>query len=963
MKAIKKIVVIFALSIIHHYAYAATYYIDSQLGNDTWSGKVPIGTGTPSTDGPWLSLDRLATATLSPGDVVELQCGSKWIQTLRIKNSGTADRPITIRSSSSTCNTPPSIDGGQRIDAHSWVPYNDAIYKAPWPTQKFENGSLAGGIAGWTSWSTSADQKLAHESNCPDSTTSCAGFTSTLKTGGSIAISNDFLVEGGVRYSGELSLRVPNGAKVKVLVRRGSPPYEAISAVQWITGNSTWQKLSFAFAARYNVPNARLDIEVPNAGVTLHFKNASLKPAFSTPIGAWVGDIPLLPAYHPNRGHDSIRPTSVYANAAADGNAVPNSVGGTGSNYLDIGSTLALPQAIKPGNRLRIRVAPFHLDEATVTKVEGNRLHFDPPTRYRVLAGQGFFLIGELGMLDSPGEWFYDASTASTYAWAPAGTPPSDQIRLSILEKGIDISNRSNVIIEGINILNTGLGIDLTSTQNVTLRSTSIKSTIREGILATNARYVSIISNRIRQTGGDAISAKDSKTVRVEENDIVESGVTLVGGRVWSLPSTTYAAIFTGPYSRITGNRIDTAASDGIWTLANGVVANGVVENNVILNSCLLMNDCGGIYVNYSSPNTRISSNLIEHVSGNVDGLAANARTHGIGIYLDDNSTQIIVENNTVAWADYGVQVHDSYSNRISGNLLYGNRNNQLWFQEHTKKKFSTGDVHDNHISGNRFFPTTSAAAVNIEGEVGSMTSFGVLSENHYSSLLSQRVVSESWPTHNLAYTLPEWQKAAGYEGRPLQDAGSSQVVQSGYATFVAAGSNIVPNGGLTNGLHGWTSWNETGLLSTRTHEACPFGPCLRITAGGSKTLASTPNFSVESGRAYRVSFDARTSSNGNFIAPLVRRGGPIPLYERLMSASEGYSGSTEWRRYVFVFTATKTVIAGDPTTGDLGARLDFENILPGQIFWIGNVEIVPLRPVENTLRTQLLTKDRKSVV
>jgi hypothetical protein len=78
------------------------------------------------------------------------------------------------------------------------------------------------------------------------------------------------------------------------------------------------------------------------------------------------------------------------------------------------------------------------------------------------------------------------------------------------------------------------------------------------------------------------------------------------------------------------------------------------------------------------------------------------------------------------------------------------------------------------------------------------------------------------------------------------------------------------------------------------------------------------------------------------------------------MSASEGYSGSTEWRRYVFVFTATKTVNAGDPATGDLGARLDFENILPGQILWLANVEIVPLRPVENTLRTQLLINPAK---
>ena len=129
----------------------------------------------------------------------------------------------------------------------------------------------------------------------------------------------------------------------------------------------------------------------------------------------------------------------------------------------------------------------------------------------------------------------------------------------------------------------------------------------------------------------------------------------------------------------------------------------------------------------------------------------------------------------------------------------------------------------------------------------------------------------------------------------------------------------------------------------------------MRITAGGTVTLAHTPSFSVEAGRSYRVSFDAKTDMDGQFIKPLVRRGGPL-LYERLMPASEGFAGSTEWRRYAFVFTAAKTIIAGDPATGDLGARLDFENILPGQSLSVANMEIVPLLAVENTVRTQLVT-------
>jgi parallel beta-helix repeat protein len=958
MNTIMKFLVALALPLIQQYAYATTYYINSQLGDDSWSGKLPAAISNPSPDGPWQSLNRLANTQLLPGDIIELQCGSKWTQTLRLKNSGTSDRPITIRPTSTTCGVPPSIDGSQSVDAHSWVPRSNAIYRTVWPVQKFQNGSLASGVTGWTSWSASADQKLVYEPNCPDSSGGCAAFTSSTKPGGSVLISNEFMVDGGIAYNGGISLRIPAGSKIKALVRRGSPPYEPISAVQWITGTGAWQKINIAFTPRYSLTNARLDIEEGPAGMTYHFKGASLTSAFAKPLGAWVGDLPLLPAYHPNRGYDATRPTSVYATTAANGNAVRNNIGVTGSNYLDIDSTLKLPAGttLKAGNQLRIRTAPWHLDDVTITKVEGNRLYFDPVTRYQIQSGQGYFVLGELGMLDSPGEWLYDSNTGSAYAWAPDSNTPSNQIRLSVLEKGVDFSGQSNITIEGIDVRYTGVGIDLTNTQNVTLNSASVTNTIREGILAAKAKNIIITSNRIRQTGGDAISAPGSTIIRVEKNDINQSGVTVAGDRIWSLPATTYSAIYTGAFANIIDNRINTSSTFGIWTQAEWVVANGVIERNAVLNTCLQMNDCGGIYINYSSPNTRIASNLVERVSGNVDGLGPNIRTHAIGIYLDDLATNTVVENNTIAWADHGIQVHNAYANQINGNLLHGNRNSQLWFQENTNKLASTGDLHDNKIYRNRFAPTAPAPSVAIEGLIGSLTHFGVLSENHYSALFSKRVVSESWPGRNLTYTLAQWMDASNHETRVPEDAGSSQLVQEGYATYLAAGGTIVPNGGLANGTGGWSSWNETAPFSTKTYETCSFGPCLRVTAGASETLLSTPNFSVESGHVYRVSFDARTNINGNFIAPVVRRGGPTPLYERLMPASEGFAGSTEWRRYSFVFTAAKTVNAGDPTTGDLGARMDFENILPGQILWVANVEIVPLLPVENTLRTQLIT-------
>jgi hypothetical protein len=66
-------------------------------------------------------------------------------------------------------------------------------------------------------------------------------------------------------------------------------------------------------------------------------------------------------------------------------------------------------------------------------------------------------------------------------------------------------------------------------------------------------------------------------------------------------------------------------------------------------------------------------------------------------------------------------------------------------------------------------------------------------------------------------------------------------------------------------------------------------------------------------------------------------------------------TGSTSWQRYSFAFKATKTVNAGDPVTGDSGARVDFNSISPGQNISVANLEIVPLSSADATVRSNIL--------
>ena len=94
----------------------------------------------------------------------------------------------------------------------------------------------------------------------------------------------------------------------------------------------------------------------------------------------------------------------------------------------------------------------------------------------------------------------------------------------------------------------------------------------------------------------------------------------------------------------------------------------------------------------------------------------------------------------------------------------------------------------------------------------------------------------------------------------------------------------------------------------------------------------------------------------GQPISVVVRRGGGGTTgYEYVMPAAETFSGSTAFRRYSFQFQASKTIIANNPETGELGARVDFLYIQPDTSLTVANLEMVALTPVQAALQLRLL--------
>jgi parallel beta-helix repeat protein len=954
---ITRLTVLFIFASTLSLANAATYYVDANIGKDTWSGIQSSTVGSSATDGPWQSLAKVSATTLAPGDSVLLKCGQVWRESLVLQSSGSASSPIKIGSYPSSCASKPVIDGSFPIPSHSWTHYAGGIYKASTVINLVSNGEFISTLTGWRTWSPLNDASMVLSSACASANNTCLSYTSGGGTGNSLISSNNLLLQGGATYIVAFSLKAPAGKVIRPILRRSGTPYESLGLSTKITGTGAWQNYSFPITATTSLANARLDFEVPPGNITIGLDNVQIGATVSSVTGVFDNGQAINVAHHPNRGHDALNPESPYFAIAENADRV-SSAGKIVSTYLTTGLDLFLPNgaSITPGTGIRVRTAAWVLDDRKIAAVSGTRLYFDQPTLFSLDKGWGYLLYGQLWMLDEPGEWYYDPVEGAAYVWMADGQAPGGRISVGQRDVGIEASNRSHLQIDGIAIRNVGVGVRMRNATNLTLRNMTITDTLAAGVDALLSTDSNIETSQFTRTGADAISAATGGTnatrLRVENNDISESGVRLDGDIVVSIPNSAKAAIYPGKEATVRGNNIKGAAYTGIWPYSSSLVSNNHIEN-----TCLVLDDCGGIYVSGINNNSSIQGNTVIHIPGTLLGKPPGSPTQAQGIYLDDHASGITVSTNTIEDADNGVKLHDAANNRIENNTLYGNRKYQIWLQEQGNLIYPTGDVKNNVILGNLLFPTGSGASIALESELSSTTAFATLDYNIYSALIAPQVTSERWPTGSASYTLPEWQSAKFANNTPRNlDLHGTQVKSIGYAAYRVVGGNSIPNGNFQNGKTGWVHWNQTSPYGTWSLETSSPGQTLRYTAGASQGLLHSPNFTVIQGQSYRVSLDLKTGANGQAVSVLVRRGGGgTNLFEALMGAATSVTGTTNWKRYSFTFKATKTVNANDPTTLDNGARIDFERIQPGQTVNLANLEMVPLAPIETTLRTRLL--------
>ncbi|MBL0059753.1 MAG: right-handed parallel beta-helix repeat-containing protein [Elusimicrobia bacterium] len=386
-------------------------------------------------------------------------------------------------------------------------------------------------------------------------------------------------------------------------------------------------------------------------------------------------------------------------NADAAGNPVYFTIESTGPLATQFvvkdEASLPFPMANEViGSTVALHMTKWTLEKLVATAYDSNtrRVTLSTAPKDWVLVPEGrFFLMGKSSFIDQPGEWAWE--NGSLYL-RPSDdqTPTGRSVTVSRSAGGLVVRGVQDIQIEGVSIQGADpQAVLIENSSGISLKKLQIKDSGRIGILSQLSNNVKIDDCDISNSGKNGILNYLTDDVTISNNRIKNSGTTVqhIG----------WGAIFTASSTRV--NILNNAINNSGY---HGISASGddtLVQNNIIENVCWLWDDCGGIYTNANNgerPRTgtiRIIGNIVNGMKNTLSG----------GIYLDDLSHNVIVQDNTIQdVAGFGIYIHNSYNNSISGNTIFNSKNPSIWFRE-DNGNFPVGVTHDNTLTDNLYFP------------------------------------------------------------------------------------------------------------------------------------------------------------------------------------------------------------------------------------------------------------------
>jgi hypothetical protein len=399
------------------------------------------------------------------------------------------------------------------------------------------------------------------------------------------------------------------------------------------------------------------------------YKNSVFKARQGWDLGFGLNQVFLdgrmmVEARWPNTTLDLSRPVKASIDSAA---AVTDPVSLVSTATM---SDSALTQAAGYWNGATIHFVPgqgWAGQTGTVSSSAPGKLTFtytqrdaQAPTR-----GNAYYLTGKFQALDAPGEWYRDPADGQLYLWAPGSDSPAGHVvEAKRRSYAFDLRDRDYVNVTGFNIFAATITTNANSScinlsrlnaqylSHWTVQATGWSQPNDTGIYLNGANN-SISDSVVAYSAGHGIMLAGTNS-RAENNvvrDVAYNAGDSAGVRT------------AGSGHVVTGNTVYNAARSGIKVSNTTQVR---VTNNEVHDCLLQTADGGGVYTfGMDGTGSEIAYNRVYNVTSGGWG--------GVGIFLDNNSTNWLVHHNVVWNTTHAMKLnYAALNNRVLNNTLAG---------------------------------------------------------------------------------------------------------------------------------------------------------------------------------------------------------------------------------------------------------------------------------------------------
>ncbi len=381
------------------------------------------------------------------------------------------------------------------------------------------------------------------------------------------------------------------------------------------------------------------------------------------------------------------------------------------------------------GAEVVIRSRRWILDRNLITSHSGTKISYNPSTSYSPSNNQGYFIQNSIKTLDRLGEWYYNASTKKLSVYFGSNSPSSYSVQAATADDLIHAEKVNYVVFDNLVIKGANAsGIYLKYGSNVYATNCDIMFSGENGVTVYWQPNFKIENSTISNSNctGINLGYNSGEKAIIRNNKITNTA--LFPGMIGSGDGKGLAIHSNGNSCTIEYNQIKKTGFSAISANGNYVT----VKNNLIDSFCITKDDGAGIYSCGNSSTTTTGKKVIGNII--LNGLGESAGTSwpsliAEGIYMDNNTSNTDVSNNTIAGCNnQGVYIHSSYAINITNNTMFNNLRqlSMVEDQDHAK-------IRNCVISGNIIFSKlTSQSIFYIRSYYNDVHYFGKFSGNYY---------------------------------------------------------------------------------------------------------------------------------------------------------------------------------------------------------------------------------------